>query len=138
MCVTRKVRSMWTGRRSARVGLLHHDFVMEQAIQPNKCTMLFMDTDKIYNLLNTTTGSEVELALREYLQEAAERQMLHPASSQDIAYGIAGLLSTAHAQTLSDNDPYMQVMTLAAQLELPEKLQGDATWVELRQKIDRL
>jgi len=39
-------------------------------------------------------------------------------SSSQIAYSIAGMLSSDFAQKLSDDDPLMEIMTIAGELEV--------------------
>jgi hypothetical protein len=77
--------------------------------------------------------------LLEHLQSQLKRQKSHPEQSQDIAYGIAGLMATHTAQLLDEDDPYMEALLMAGQLELPEEHQDQgASWKELHGLVQKL
>lgn len=98
-----------------------------------------MNIDTLYNLLDSDSAvSDKERHLRTYFLGAIEEQQNKPEESQKIAYDIAGLLSTRYARELSDDHKYAQIMLLAGELELPQKLHSSATWEELRMKIRSL
>lgn len=52
------------------------------------------------------------------------------------AYELAGLLALDLVRQFDDADPYIQVLELAAQLELPERHQkAEASWWRLAQLV---
>ncbi|MEV5413518.1 hypothetical protein AB0K60_32385 [Thermopolyspora sp. NPDC052614] len=77
--------------------------------------------------------------LHEYLMEQLKAQEQHPEQGEQIAYEIAGLLATNLAATLADDDPYMEVLYLAGELELPEQHRdSSASWEALRELVRNL
>jgi len=95
-----------------------------------------MKIEDVYNTLDENKNAETEL--RRYLFWAAEQQKTHQDQSSQLAYDIVGLLSTKYAQTLPDDNTYIKILTLAGELELPEKLHSAATWDVLQDKIAAL
>ncbi|GAA1017083.1 hypothetical protein ACFQWA_03930 [Streptomyces thermogriseus] len=77
--------------------------------------------------------------LREYLLEQLKVQEWHPEQGEQIAYEITGLLATDLAISLADEDPYKEILDMAAQLELPEQHRDSgASWDELRELVQNL
>lgn len=77
--------------------------------------------------------------LLEHVQEQLEKQKSNPELSRDIAYGIAGLMATHAAQSLSEGDPLRKALDLAGQLELPEEHRSpDASWEVLADTVRQL
>lgn len=97
--------------------------------------------EQIFAKLNDSSeplASRKQLLLehvRQQLKECDEQPKLR----RDAAYKIAGLMATATAQSLDDDDPYMQILLMAGQLELPKEQRSDnASWEELEQQVDSL
>lgn len=96
-------------------------------------------SSNVYEQLTDQTDiGTVKAILKLYLREQTE--ILHPVDSeksrQDIAYSLAGLLSLDLIRRLPRNDPYVEVLDMAGQLELPETHRSqEATWQRLTELI---
>ncbi|MCA9301281.1 hypothetical protein H6801_00640 [Candidatus Nomurabacteria bacterium] len=98
--------------------------------------MKYNDT---YNSLNKITNLEdYKLLLGKFLYGQLDAWKLNPHNGREIAYEIAGMLSTGLALGLPDDDPYMEVLLMAGELELPDEHKGEATWEELAGRIEAL
>ena len=99
-----------------------------------------MSTDEIYEVLNgvsNISGHEAELKL--YLRSQLKRYDDCEVDPQYIAYEIAGLMSARAFVGVASDNPYMKVLEIAGQLELPEPHQSpQAGWDNLRQLIETL
>jgi hypothetical protein len=93
----------------------------------------------IHELLDRDAPMELQKRwFRHEVRKSLSAVSAHPDADQDIAYLLAGLLSTKFARTLSDDDPHMQIMCLAGILELPEKHRGNTTWEEVFELAETL
>jgi hypothetical protein len=60
----------------------------------------------------------------------------NPDVANQTAYELAGLLALDAVRQMRDNDPYLRVLELAAQLELPKRHQeAGASWWRLEQLV---
>jgi len=67
--------------------------------------------------------------LRLFFLEQLERYKQQPAKGEDVAYGIAGLLGAQSVIHLPECDPYLEIIHLAGDLELPSAhRESDSTW----------
>jgi hypothetical protein len=109
-------------------------FNQKTVIIPN-----IMDVDIFETLNSGENPDEARQALRDYLNNQIKEYLERPEDSERIAYEIAGLLATKTVSTLPKDDPYLQILELAGELELPEDhRQPDSTWPALIEKIERL
>ena len=98
-----------------------------------------MNTEHIYNILNTRHGeAEQRNKFGHFLREQITRREADPAHERQVAYDIAGMLSTQFAESLPEDDPYMEIMVIAGELEMDQANQGGATWEELAKRIRTL
>jgi len=98
------------------------------------------DRSDIYARLDasdTLTGLESDLAMHLRRQLAAAQQ--HPEQRETIAYGLAGLMSARSLVHRPENDPFVQALSLAGELELPPAHRSPhATWDRMAELIARL
>ncbi|HEY7348136.1 MAG TPA: hypothetical protein VH599_07420 [Ktedonobacterales bacterium] len=82
---------------------------------------------------------EKKRALRLFLDRQVSRWQKYPGEADFLAYDIAGLLATNFVRQLPKDDPYLAVLFLAGDLELPEdhRLVG-SSWPALVQLIAAL
>jgi hypothetical protein len=92
----------------------------------------------IFEELDTLNVSDAKRLLLEHLIERVEYQSTHETESRDIAYALAGLMATTFIASLPKDDPYVEILSLAGELELPERHRSDATWEELRNRVNML
>lgn len=92
----------------------------------------------IFDQLNNPISKNPKATLLAYLVEQIASQAARPANSEEIAYSIAGLLSSRFVASLPDDDPYVKVLSIAAQLELPKSHRGSATWEQFKAEVDDL
>lgn len=77
--------------------------------------------------------------LRNFLKHQVALRRRHPERSRQLAYEIAGLLATATGTRLASDDPLMEVLLLAGELELPESVRDEmASWERLESLARRL
>lgn len=80
-----------------------------------------------------------KVAVRKYLEEQLELVESNKRNPQEAAYEIAGLMSTNAVASLADENPYLKVMLMAGDLELPSVHRSDdSTWVAMRALISNL
>jgi hypothetical protein len=81
----------------------------------------------------------IKADLRTFLQDQVGAYREHPDQSSGIAYRIAGQMSDEALRNLPPDDPYMQILALAGQLELPEAHQAEgSSWDTLIAMVDAL
>lgn len=99
-----------------------------------------MNREHIYNTLNDPQNEAAQQRrnLGRFLYEQLARWEADPAREREIAYDIAGMLSTWFAASLPDDDPYLEVLAMAGELELPPEHRSAATWSELTTRIQAL
>jgi hypothetical protein len=98
-----------------------------------------MKSEVIYDKLDQfKPEAQQRQVLAAYLREQLDLRNEHHDQSHEIAYHIAGLLSTTFAQSLHDDDPYLAILLIAGQLELPDRHHGTATWAQLEELIKAL
>jgi len=98
-----------------------------------------MNSELIYDQLDQPKPeNQQRQMLAAYLREQLARRNEYPDQSREIAYHIAGLLSTMFAQSLDEDDPYLETLLLAGELELPDRHHGTATWTQLEELISAL
>jgi len=99
-----------------------------------------MNTDELYRYLNSSDKIEnKKKELKAYFLAQIESFLAHPGDGQKIANEIAGLLSTKTALSMKDEDPYLEIMDVAGQLELPiAQRQGGSNWQSLIEKVHEL
>lgn len=99
-----------------------------------------MPIENIFDQLNSPDDDlkERKHILLKHLQEQLNYRQQHPDESEQVAYDIAGLLSTDFAQSLPEGDPYLEILTLAGELELPEQHRSSASWEYLSESVKRL
>lgn len=98
-----------------------------------------MNKENIFDKLDSDAPeSERRRLLYDYLINQLSRQKEKPEDSEVIAYEIAGLLSTTLATAMDEDDPLLQVLYMAGQLELPEHQRGNANWEMLERLIEQL
>lgn len=97
-----------------------------------------MSHSTIYEQLNSNKSeAEKNKLLKSYLSEQVAAFKANPDRGQEIAYAIAGLLSTSFAQALPEDSSVLAALDIASQLELPEQhRQSHATWPDLIQIVD--
>lgn len=98
-------------------------------------------TDSTYELLNNEHLSDAEKrsALIQHIREYAALFDSPEHRAEDIAYHLAGLMSTRYVMGLEDDDPIDTVLTLAGELELPEAHRNkESTWRRLLELVDDL
>jgi len=82
---------------------------------------------------------EARPELNRYLAAVVRRQAAHPERSESIAYDLAGLLSLPILVGLPDDHPYVEILTMAGQLELPPAHRDpDASWDRLAALVAKL
>jgi hypothetical protein len=76
--------------------------------------------NKLFKSLDTeatpTETRKEELVL--FLKNEATRIKAQPELAVEIAYGIAGFMSTEFAQNLAKNNPIEEILTIAGELEV--------------------
>jgi hypothetical protein len=92
--------------------------------------------DDIYKRLNALrTLEEQKPLLREHFSALLQQHKSGDLSEHDLAYSLAGLMQLKTADGKRD-DPYVRVMELGGQLELPQaQRQKGATWEELETAV---
>ncbi len=79
-----------------------------------------MARDRIYDILNQSTDFKGrESLLKEYLVSQVERYDRADEDPKEIAYEITGLMGTRALIGLPRENPFMEVLEMAGQLELP-------------------
>lgn len=96
-----------------------------------------MNIHDLYNKLNSENADNAQL-FTAYVKAESLKQRSHPEMSEQIAYNIAGLMSTAYAQRLPEDHPHMQILFLAGTLELPAAHRGGADWRDLQKLIEKM
>jgi len=74
-----------------------------------------------------------------FLKSQVQAYKDNPEMGEQIAYSIVGMMSDDFVRSLPDDDPCMQIMEMAGELELPAEHRSDsANWDNLIQKIEDL
>jgi hypothetical protein len=94
--------------------------------------------DSLFELLDDASTPDRERLLVDHLLKEVERQKRNPEDSQQIAYGLAGLLGTKLAIERPNDDRYLEPLFIANQLELPLQHHGEATWDALENVVRSL
>jgi hypothetical protein len=94
--------------------------------------------ESIHAKLDRLNPEQQKPVLAVYLREQLIRRRSSPEESQEIAYEIAGLLSTELASSLDENDPYLEILLMAGQLELPVSQHDGVNWKQLTERIQAL
>lgn len=89
-----------------------------------------MTSNELFQLLDSSASFDGNRGfLRSYLLEQLERYKQQPGKGEEIAYQIAGLLGAQSVMHLPDSDPYLEIIHLAGDLELPSvHRESDSTW----------
>lgn len=99
--------------------------------------MKYEDLD--YRLNASQSLDHNRAALRAYLLERIAEYEREPARGEEIAYEMAGLLGTSAVMHLAASDPYLGVLLLAGELELPPAHRSETvTWELLASEIRAL
>lgn len=89
-----------------------------------------MISNDLFQLLDSSSSLDGNRGfLRLYFLEQLERYRQQSAKGEEIAYGIAGLLGSRSIMDLPESDPYLEIIRLAGDLELPAAhRESDSTW----------
>ena len=91
------------------------------------------------SLKHSSSFDAMKPSLREHIKRQAQRYKQNPEDSQTVAYELAGLLSLPQLAGAPDDDPYIEILLLAGQLELPRRRQeANASWRRLVDLADAL
>lgn len=98
-----------------------------------------MDINSIYEHLDIAPVQSAEntIVVKAFLKECAQDVREDSDHITDVAYKIAGLMSTAYAKSLSAADAISQIMTIAGELETTPDNKDDLL-AELLKRIDNL
>jgi hypothetical protein len=97
------------------------------------------NTEKLYDALFASQSLEGhEAHLGRFLIEQLARYEREPERGEEIAYYMAGLMSTPAVMNLHRDDPYLEVLQLAGELELPPGQRAGATWEEFASLVNAL
>lgn len=89
------------------------------------------------NAAQSLSGLDGELVL--YIRAKVADGTAKPETQQQVAYHLAGLLSTRAVAATPDESPVKRVLLLAGQLELPvEHRAVGASWQQLEQDVRSL
>lgn len=97
--------------------------------------------DKIFELLNNehVSAAEKRSALIQHIRVYAALYENSEHRPEDIAYRLAGLMSTKYVMSLEEDDPLEAVLTMAGDLELPKPQQSDeSSWHRLLEMVNGL
>lgn len=73
-----------------------------------------------------------EELLKTYLEDEIGRRSLYPDLERDIAYDIAGIMASPAFQDVAPDNPYMEILLIAGELELPpQHRDNSSTWGRL-------
>lgn len=99
-----------------------------------------VQASKIFELLDDSeslVGREPDL--KRFLSSQVARFHAREAESNIIAYEVAGLMSTRALAGVPDENPYMRVLLMAGELELPEPHRASGvTWEAFVKLVDGL
>ncbi|RWZ78484.1 MAG: hypothetical protein EOT05_01870 [Candidatus Microsaccharimonas sossegonensis] len=97
-----------------------------------------MDINELHKLLDTTELSRdtKRTELISFLKSINGVLHAYPEKSREVAYDIAGILSTEYARSLSDKN-IDSILTLAGELESEEDL-NNSNWYLLANLINEL
>lgn len=97
-----------------------------------------MNIDKIYESLDRGFDINSKRAeLMTYLKDSVNELPDNDDERREIAYNIAGLLSTDFARNLSENDILEEILTLAGELEIPNQ-HNNKKWLQLINLVNKL
>lgn len=91
--------------------------------------------ESTYNSLDQRKPHEARAALISFLSEILPDLTSGEQPAPEIAYVITCMMSSNFAHTLKDDDPPMEIMTIAGELEITPKNTQDLTR-ELIEKIE--
>jgi hypothetical protein len=99
-----------------------------------------MNGDQLFEQLNSSKSFDINRPyLRVFLLEQLAEHEREPARGEEIAYGIAGLLGAQAIMRLPESDPYLKILYLAGDLELPpHQRDTDSTWDRYRRLVRAL
>lgn len=89
-----------------------------------------MTSNELFQLLDSSASLDGKRgSLRLFFLEQLESYNQQPAKGEEIAYGIAGLLGAQSVMHLPEGDPFLEIIHLAGDLELPSAhRESDSTW----------
>jgi hypothetical protein len=97
-----------------------------------------MDIENLYSHLNSeSTPDAKRQELISYLKKNCKDLPENVEERRSVAYEIAGLMSTTYAHSLSTSDALDTILTLAGELETPDK-ESATKWAELRSLVATL
>ncbi len=79
--------------------------------------MLVMN-DVYEYLMNKELSEESSKKLNTFLKESLEKLINTPGTVGEVAYSIAGLMSTDYSRGLDESDPFYEITTIAGELEI--------------------
>lgn len=96
------------------------------------------DADLFEKIENAKSVDELKCLLKVVFLDAIIKE--HSVSNdRNTVYKLAGLLGIEKVRQLQRNDPYIQILDLAMQLELPRRHQDtDSSWRRLEEKVKSL
>lgn len=100
-----------------------------------------MKEEPIFTQLNDKTKplDARKRLLVEHIKQAVESHDDKHEQEREAAYNIAGLMATATAQELEDDNPIMKVLLMAGQLELPEsQREAGVSWDKLKRLVHNI
>jgi hypothetical protein len=102
--------------------------------------MIAMSEISIYDRVASCNDfASAKLLLKPYFRDLARQYQAAPEEGSQLAYEASGLLSLNVLRFAPDDDPYLRVLLLAMQLEIPNSPQEvDASWGHLVKLIDKL
>ena len=103
-----------------------------------KMGLSMKNSAEVFNELNSPKVKNGRTTLKTYLQEAVAYQQQHPDEAHETAYRLAGLMATDFVTKLSEDDPYVEILALAGEFELPERHHSGAGWEKLRKRVNAL
>ena len=97
-----------------------------------------MNIENLHNSLDDESTPEVHRQeLVAFLKDCSNNLPEGNDERRQIAYAIAGFMSTEFARSLDPSDPLDQILTLAGELEVPDE-DTESKWQEFRRLIHSL
>ena len=86
--------------------------------------------NQLFESLNEDTNFNANrLALRAFLDQQLHAYLQDPKKGETLAYDIAGLMSARAIKNLPETNPYVEIIMLAGELELPPAQRDtSSTW----------
>lgn len=98
-----------------------------------------MTKDEIFKQLNEFDADNFRQEVVNFLKLQIEEYKTNPERGEEIAYDIAGLMSTKALHGLPEGDPLEEVLLLAGELELPEQHRSEGVnWDNFVEKVKNL